>query len=194
MSEQQNDVEILDHNGDIQTTAQSPFDLFCQENEASVKSEFLDKPVSDEAVSSSLAQKWNNLDEQSRQSYCTRFERLNQTPENILTNNNVNTSEPVDKTDCAMTSKKDESGDKAASQNEQKTSNKQVSNSSQVGQAGQGKCIRKGCNNASRESTEWDAEYCSASCCVRHCADIFNSWTRSLVPETPLTNNNQSVT
>ena len=37
-------------------------------------------------------------------------------------------------------------------------------------------CIRLGCTNEAIESAEWDYEYCSTDCCVRHCADVFESW------------------
>ena len=37
-------------------------------------------------------------------------------------------------------------------------------------------CIKAGCTKLAILSTEWDGEYCSNSCCVGHCKDIFAAW------------------
>ncbi|KAM9510386.1 TOX high mobility group box family member 4 [Guaruba guarouba] len=38
------------------------------------------------------------------------------------------------------------------------------------------RCIRAGCGNAPVASAEWDEEYCSSECVVRHCRDVFLAW------------------
>ncbi|XP_061222407.1 TOX high mobility group box family member 4 [Neopsephotus bourkii] len=38
------------------------------------------------------------------------------------------------------------------------------------------RCIRAGCGNAPVASGDWDEEYCSSECVVRHCRDVFLAW------------------
>ena len=38
------------------------------------------------------------------------------------------------------------------------------------------KCIRRGCDKPAVVSFEWDAEYCSAECCTKHCDEVFQAW------------------
>ncbi|KAM4049990.1 TOX high mobility group box family member 4 isoform 2-T2 [Anomaloglossus baeobatrachus] len=46
----------------------------------------------------------------------------------------------------------------------------------------QPRCLRSGCENSPVESKDWDNEYCSNECVVKHCRDTFMSWvaTRNL--------------
>ena len=37
-------------------------------------------------------------------------------------------------------------------------------------------CIRQGCKNFAIVSSEWEDEYCSNECAVRHCKDVFTSF------------------
>lgn len=39
------------------------------------------------------------------------------------------------------------------------------------------KCIRAGCDSQVAQSTQWDSEFCSEECCVKHCAEMFSHWT-----------------
>lgn len=38
------------------------------------------------------------------------------------------------------------------------------------------RCIRLGCPNSAKLSSDWDGEYCSEMCVVRHVQQVFNSW------------------
>ncbi|KAF7496170.1 TOX high mobility group box family member 4-A [Sarcoptes scabiei] len=38
-------------------------------------------------------------------------------------------------------------------------------------------CAKQGCQNRSIDSSQWDGEFCSEECCVKHCADVFRAWT-----------------
>ncbi|XP_033928395.1 TOX high mobility group box family member 4 [Melopsittacus undulatus] len=38
------------------------------------------------------------------------------------------------------------------------------------------RCIRAGCGNPPVASGDWDEEYCSSECVVRHCRDVFLAW------------------
>lgn len=38
------------------------------------------------------------------------------------------------------------------------------------------RCVRVGCDRPPIESSEWDSEYCSSECVVRHCRDVFLAW------------------
>ncbi|KAM9329958.1 TOX high mobility group box family member 4 [Gastrophryne carolinensis] len=40
----------------------------------------------------------------------------------------------------------------------------------------QPRCVRSGCDNAPVESKDWDNEYCSNECVVKHCRDTFFAW------------------
>ncbi|XP_015275920.1 PREDICTED: TOX high mobility group box family member 4 [Gekko japonicus] len=41
------------------------------------------------------------------------------------------------------------------------------------------RCIRAGCDNAPVASSDWDNEYCSSECVVKHCRDVFLAWLAS---------------
>ncbi|XP_029437136.1 TOX high mobility group box family member 4 [Rhinatrema bivittatum] len=43
----------------------------------------------------------------------------------------------------------------------------------------QPRCVRSGCENLPVESKDWDREYCSSECVVRHCRDVFMAWVAS---------------
>ncbi|XP_050163575.1 LOW QUALITY PROTEIN: TOX high mobility group box family member 4-like [Myiozetetes cayanensis] len=38
------------------------------------------------------------------------------------------------------------------------------------------RCVRAGCANAPVPSPDWDLEFCSSDCVVRHCRDVFLAW------------------
>ncbi|KAI5721150.1 hypothetical protein M8J77_016931 [Diaphorina citri] len=38
------------------------------------------------------------------------------------------------------------------------------------------KCVRQGCDNIAVVNTEWEDEYCSNECCIKHCTSVFNAW------------------
>ncbi|KAM6037674.1 LOW QUALITY PROTEIN: TOX high mobility group box family member 4 [Chlamydotis macqueenii] len=38
------------------------------------------------------------------------------------------------------------------------------------------RCVRAGCANAPVASSDWDEEYCSSECVVKHCRDVFLAW------------------
>ncbi|XP_065509096.1 TOX high mobility group box family member 4 [Caloenas nicobarica] len=38
------------------------------------------------------------------------------------------------------------------------------------------RCVRLGCDNAPVASADWDEEYCSSECLVKHCRDVFLAW------------------
>ncbi|KAM5192406.1 TOX high mobility group box family member 4 [Mantella aurantiaca] len=40
----------------------------------------------------------------------------------------------------------------------------------------QPRCVRSGCDNTPVESKDWDNEYCSNECVVKHCRDTFLAW------------------
>lgn len=40
-------------------------------------------------------------------------------------------------------------------------------------------CIKTGCDKRSVKSDEWDYEYCSSECLIKHCKEVFNSWVES---------------
>ncbi|XP_063769587.1 TOX high mobility group box family member 4 isoform X2 [Pseudophryne corroboree] len=40
----------------------------------------------------------------------------------------------------------------------------------------QPRCVRSGCENLPIESKDWDNEYCSNECVVKHCRDTFLAW------------------
>ncbi|XP_077169900.1 TOX high mobility group box family member 4 [Paroedura picta] len=41
------------------------------------------------------------------------------------------------------------------------------------------RCIRAGCDNPPVASSDWDNEYCSSECVVKHCRDVFLAWLAS---------------
>ncbi|XP_062993910.1 TOX high mobility group box family member 4 [Elgaria multicarinata webbii] len=41
------------------------------------------------------------------------------------------------------------------------------------------RCIRVGCDNAPVANSDWDNEYCSNECVVKHCRDVFLAWLAS---------------
>ncbi|XP_044277316.1 TOX high mobility group box family member 4 isoform X2 [Varanus komodoensis] len=41
------------------------------------------------------------------------------------------------------------------------------------------RCIRAGCDNPPVASSDWDNEYCSNECVVKHCRDVFLAWLAS---------------
>ncbi|XP_060111476.1 TOX high mobility group box family member 4 isoform X1 [Heteronotia binoei] len=41
------------------------------------------------------------------------------------------------------------------------------------------RCIRAGCDNPPVSSNDWDNEYCSSECVVKHCRDVFLAWLAS---------------
>uniref|UniRef100_A0A8D0GWF0 HMG box domain-containing protein n=1 Tax=Sphenodon punctatus TaxID=8508 RepID=A0A8D0GWF0_SPHPU len=41
------------------------------------------------------------------------------------------------------------------------------------------RCMRVGCDKAPVASSEWDNEYCSSDCVVKHCRDVFLAWLAS---------------
>jgi hypothetical protein len=59
--------------------------------------------------------------------------------------------------------------------NEQQLQENIISESNSTAVAKQ-HCIRSGCDNDAIDSTEWDSEYCSSECCVKHCSDVFQAW------------------
>lgn len=38
------------------------------------------------------------------------------------------------------------------------------------------KCVREGCENTAVINPEWEDEYCSNECCIKHCTTVFNAW------------------
>ncbi|XP_074714189.1 LOW QUALITY PROTEIN: TOX high mobility group box family member 4-like [Strix uralensis] len=38
------------------------------------------------------------------------------------------------------------------------------------------RCVRAGCDNPPVASGDWDEEYCSSECVVKHCRDVFLAW------------------
>lgn len=102
---------------------------------------------------------------------------------------NLNSDDTNNKTNC-FNANDQQVNDSAAYDQSQTSSghNHVANNSSQVqqnlvsttnqsgGDVRQQKCIRANCTNNAIESPEWDSEYCSTECCVRHCADVFEAW------------------
>nr|KAF6488026.1 TOX high mobility group box family member 4 [Rousettus aegyptiacus] len=43
----------------------------------------------------------------------------------------------------------------------------------------QPRCVRSGCENPPVVSKDWDNEYCSNECVVKHCRDVFLAWVAS---------------
>nr|KAF6389248.1 TOX high mobility group box family member 4 [Myotis myotis] len=43
----------------------------------------------------------------------------------------------------------------------------------------QPRCVRSGCENPPVASKDWDNEYCSNECVVKHCRDVFLAWLAS---------------
>uniref|UniRef100_A0A8P0PAC6 TOX high mobility group box family member 4 n=2 Tax=Canis lupus familiaris TaxID=9615 RepID=A0A8P0PAC6_CANLF len=43
----------------------------------------------------------------------------------------------------------------------------------------QPRCVRSSCENPSVVSKDWDNEYCSNECVVKHCRDVFLAWVAS---------------
>ncbi|CAM4552911.1 TOX high mobility group box family member 4 isoform X1 [Lepidochelys kempii] len=41
------------------------------------------------------------------------------------------------------------------------------------------RCVRSGCDNPPVSSSDWDNEYCSSECVVKHCRDVFLAWLAS---------------
>nr|QKE59392.1 TOX high mobility group box family member 4 [Alligator sinensis] len=41
------------------------------------------------------------------------------------------------------------------------------------------RCVRLGCENPPVASSDWDNEYCSSECVVKHCRDVFLAWLAS---------------
>ncbi|XP_034991362.2 TOX high mobility group box family member 4 [Zootoca vivipara] len=41
------------------------------------------------------------------------------------------------------------------------------------------RCVRAGCDNPPVANSEWDNEYCSNECVVKHCRDVFLAWLAS---------------
>uniref|UniRef100_A0A8C4KEC7 TOX high mobility group box family member 4 n=1 Tax=Dromaius novaehollandiae TaxID=8790 RepID=A0A8C4KEC7_DRONO len=41
------------------------------------------------------------------------------------------------------------------------------------------RCVRSGCENPPVASSDWDNEYCSSECVVKHCRDVFLAWLAS---------------
>lgn len=41
------------------------------------------------------------------------------------------------------------------------------------------KCIRDGCQNRSILNLDWEDEYCSNECVIKHCQDVFTKWVQS---------------
>ncbi|XP_038597167.1 TOX high mobility group box family member 4 isoform X2 [Tachyglossus aculeatus] len=50
---------------------------------------------------------------------------------------------------------------------------------SPVGLSPQPRCVRSGCENPPVVSKDWDNEYCSNECVVKHCRDVFQAWVAS---------------
>ncbi|XP_067414514.1 TOX high mobility group box family member 4 [Emydura macquarii macquarii] len=50
---------------------------------------------------------------------------------------------------------------------------------SPVGLSPRPRCVRSGCDNPPVASSEWDNEYCSSECVVKHCRDVFLAWLAS---------------
>ncbi|XP_008830926.1 TOX high mobility group box family member 4 isoform X2 [Nannospalax galili] len=48
----------------------------------------------------------------------------------------------------------------------------------------QPRCVRSGCENPPVVSKDWDNEYCSNECVVKHCRDVFLAWVASRNPNT----------
>ncbi|CAO2590395.1 TOX high mobility group box family member 4, partial [Lemmus lemmus] len=46
----------------------------------------------------------------------------------------------------------------------------------------QPRCVRSGCENPPVISKDWDNEYCSNECVVKHCRDVFLAWVASRNP------------
>ncbi|KAM9251681.1 TOX high mobility group box family member 4-like [Cariama cristata] len=38
------------------------------------------------------------------------------------------------------------------------------------------RCVRAGCQNPPVANSDWDEEYCSSECVVKHCRDVFLAW------------------
>uniref|UniRef100_A0A6I8N9P9 TOX high mobility group box family member 4 n=1 Tax=Ornithorhynchus anatinus TaxID=9258 RepID=A0A6I8N9P9_ORNAN len=53
---------------------------------------------------------------------------------------------------------------------------------SPVGLSPQPRCVRSGCENPPVVSKDWDNEYCSNECVVKHCRDVFQAWVASRNP------------
>ncbi|KAG8455524.1 hypothetical protein GDO86_001641 [Hymenochirus boettgeri] len=51
-----------------------------------------------------------------------------------------------------------------------------VSNSPPHNPSPQPRCVRSGCDNPPIENKDWDNEYCSNECVVKHCRDTFMAW------------------
>ncbi len=41
------------------------------------------------------------------------------------------------------------------------------------------RCIRVGCHRRAVRNAEWEDEYCSDECVVRHCKDVFATWVKA---------------
>uniref|UniRef100_A0A8C3HFM1 TOX high mobility group box family member 4 n=1 Tax=Chrysemys picta bellii TaxID=8478 RepID=A0A8C3HFM1_CHRPI len=50
---------------------------------------------------------------------------------------------------------------------------------SPVGLSPRPRCVRSGCDNLPVSSSDWDNEYCSSECVVKHCRDVFLAWLAS---------------
>ncbi|XP_074838366.1 TOX high mobility group box family member 4 isoform X2 [Carettochelys insculpta] len=50
---------------------------------------------------------------------------------------------------------------------------------SPVGLSPRPRCVRSGCDNPPVPSSDWDNEYCSSECVVKHCRDVFLAWLAS---------------
>uniref|UniRef100_A0A8C8S575 TOX high mobility group box family member 4 n=1 Tax=Pelusios castaneus TaxID=367368 RepID=A0A8C8S575_9SAUR len=50
---------------------------------------------------------------------------------------------------------------------------------SPVGLSPHPRCMRSGCDNPPVASSDWDNEYCSSECVVKHCRDVFLAWLAS---------------
>uniref|UniRef100_A0A8C5M2H3 HMG box domain-containing protein n=1 Tax=Leptobrachium leishanense TaxID=445787 RepID=A0A8C5M2H3_9ANUR len=48
----------------------------------------------------------------------------------------------------------------------------------------QPRCVRSGCENPPVECKDWDNEYCSNECVVKHCKDTFTAWIAARNPGT----------
>jgi hypothetical protein len=40
-------------------------------------------------------------------------------------------------------------------------------------------CIRNGCTNQAIVSQDWEDEYCSNECVIKHCKDVFALWAQN---------------
>lgn len=148
----------IEENGNLAVKTSSAFELFRQENEPVIRKD--NRGLSDENIKNLLENQWKKLDEPIRQSYQNRLQGLqqNQASTTLVRPRKISGHRDSNSNDSIM-----------SSVNNQETTSSTANR--------QGKCIRNGCQNDAVESPEWDMEYCSASCCVKHCADIFHAWT-----------------